>query len=230
MLAKLRCSSRAALSVARTRNPTSRRAFSVSPVMAVQEGLASVQLMTGMPWYLTLGGSALALRVALLPSVVFQVRQTRRLMALRPNFAVIRREVSHISSPNERARVLAKRMWAECLRNNVHPLSVVGLPLVQIPLLLGLLISIRRMLLPDSPYATRLESGGASWFKDLTRPDPTAVLPTLSLLILVANLQLSLHGGRPGGLLQGLRNFGQAAAIVALPFYAELPAGVFMYW
>lgn len=208
-----------------------RRALSLdAPLSLVQEGLAQVQLATGLPWYATISCSAVALRVAILPTVVYQVRQTRRLVALRPRFAVLRRECADIASPNERAWALATRLWAECRRNDVQPLSIIGLPLMQIPLLIGLLVSVRRLLLPESPYAAALRKGGTHWFRDLTVPDPTATLPVLSLLVLVTNLQLSFSTGRSGGVLQGLRNFAQAGAVIGLPFYAELPAGLFMYW
>ena len=207
-----------------------RRQLSFAPIAAVQDGLAYAQLATGLPWFATIAGSAVALRLAILPTVIHQVRQTRRLLGLRPRFAALRRECAAITSPNERARTLAVRMYAECRQHGVEPLSVIGLPLVQIPLLLGLLVSVRRLLLPDAPHAPALRVGGILWFRDLTVPDPTAALPLMSLLVMLANLQLSLSTGRPGGLLLGLRNFAQAGAVVGLPFYAELPAGLFMYW
>ena len=207
-----------------------RRQLSFAPIAAVQDGLAYAQLATGLPWCATIAGSAVALRLAILPTVIHQVRQTRRLLGLRPRFAALRRECAAITSPNERARTLAVRMYAECRQHGVEPLSVIGLPLVQIPLLLGLLVSVRRLLLPDAPHAPALRVGGILWFRDLTVPDPTAALPLMSLLVMLANLQLSLSTGRPGGLLLGLRNFAQAGAVVGLPFYAELPAGLFMYW
>ena len=66
----------------------------------------------------------------------------------------------------------------------------------QLPLLIGLIVSVRRMLLPESPYAEQMASGGAFFCRDLTAPDPTYVLPVASLLMLIANLQLSGLGSR----------------------------------
>jgi hypothetical protein len=109
-------------------------------------------------------------------------------------------------------------------------MRVVALPLLQIPLLVGLVISVRRMLMEDSPRSSELARGGTMWFTDLTAPDSKAWLPLASLVLLLANFQLSSAGGRGGGLLQLLRNVMQAGGVVALPFYSELPAGVFMYW
>lgn len=206
-----------------------------NPLTLTQDALALVQAATGAPWWLVLGGSAVALRVTILPAVVLQVRETRRLMALVPQFAVFRQQTAAIEPAAERARVLMGKMRAECAARGVRPLRVVGLPIMQVPLLFGLVVAVRRMLLPGSPRREQLAEGGAFWFPNLTAPDPTAILPLGSLLLLVLNLQVGLTrpaaAARGGvGLLTIVRNLFQAGSVVAFPFYAELPAGVFMYW
>lgn len=207
---------------------------SLNPLTLTQEALAFTQAATGAPWWLVLAGSAVSLRVAILPAVLLQVRETRRLLALAPLFAQHRQQVAHIQVPAERARALLGKMRAECDARGVRPLRVVGLPLMQIPFLIGLIVAVRRMLLPGAPHREDLARGGAYWFPNLTAPDPTAMLPLASLLLLVTNLQIGLT--RPAstgggiGLFTILRNVFQAGSIVAFPFYAELPAGVFMYW
>ena len=199
-----------------------------TPITGVQNLLVGVQAATDAPWWVTIGGCALALRVAILPAVFIQVRETRRLLALRPQLLAVRDETAEIASPNARLWARVSKMYAVCRSKGVRPLRVVGLPLVQIPLLLTLVVSVRRMLLPDSPWADAMAHGGALWFRDLGAPDATAVVPVLSLLVLMANFQLASHGSR-SGLLYGVRNVFQAGSVVALPFYAELSSGVFMY-
>ena len=44
----------------------------------VPQALAYAHVATGLPWWLAIGGSAVALRVAILPSVFLQVRESRR--------------------------------------------------------------------------------------------------------------------------------------------------------
>eukprot|EP00965_Chrysotila_dentata_P208308 6184622-Pleurochrysis_carterae.AAC.1 len=60
-------------------------------------------------------------------------------------------------------------------------------------------------------------------------PDPTNILPLASLALVLANTQLSASSSRVS-LVHHFRDIMQAVAVVALPFYMELPAGVFMYW
>ena len=200
-----------------------------SPLSLSQEWIAHIHATTALPWWVTIAGSAIALRVAILPAVYYQVRETRLLLALRPQLLALRQETEAIASPNARAWERLSRMYALCRSRGVQPLRVIALPLAQIPFLLTLVFAVRRMLQPDSPWASSLAQGGASWFVDLTLPDPTTALPAISLLVLLGNFQLASSGGR-SGLLYGLRNVLQAGSVVALPFYAELPAGVFMYW
>lgn len=226
--------SRRALSSVPAAAAASSASSTLNPLVLTQDALAAVHAATGTPWWLVLGGSAIALRVAILPAVLLQVRETRRLTALMPQFAIFRQQTAAIEPAAERARVLLGKIRAECKARGVRPLRVVGLPLMQVPLLIGLVVAVRRMLLPGAPQREVLSAGGAYWFSDLTAPDPTSILPLGSLLLLVTNLQVGLT--RPAatrggvGLLSMLRNVFQAGSVVAFPFYAELPAGVFMYW
>ena len=113
------------------RRSMARRALSTSPFELTQSAIAQVQLCTGAPWYMAIAGSAVALRVAILPTVLYQVRETRRLVALRPRLLVLRQQYAAIKSPNERAMALAGAVWRECRANDVQPLAVFALPILQ---------------------------------------------------------------------------------------------------
>ena len=197
----------------------------------VPQALAYAHVATGLPWWLAIGGSAVALRVAILPSVFLQVRESRRFFALRPQLLKMRTQFDAVTDPGERALALLGGMRRVCREAGVRPWLIVGLPLVQIPALFGLVWSERQMLLPGSPLAAELREGGAAWFADLTAPDATLALPLLSLAVLVANLQLSMAGdpARALSILSIVRNVLQAGSVVFFPFVAELPSGVFMY-
>ena len=174
---------------------------------------------------MTLAGSAVGLRVLLLPTVWYQMRETRRLVALRPHFDAIRRRCASIESPRERALAYAGGVWRRCREEGVQPLAIVALPIAQIPALLGLVLAMRRMLDSHAPLSAELSRGGVGWFSDLTAADATLALPVFSLLLMVGNLQ---SASATGPVWLAVRNTLQAIGIVALPIFAELPAGVFM--
>ena len=200
------------------------------PVSLAVEGLAAVQLSTGLPWWAAISGGAVALRVALLPALWYQLRETRRFVALRPRFAVLRAEAASIKDPAARANAFLRSVWRTARAEGVQPLAVVGMPLVQIPLLLLAVIAVRRLMMDSaSPHAAALERGGTAWFTDLTKPDANKVLPIVAVTLVVANMQLAFQASR-SPLWSFLRDAVQGLSVVAFPFYAELPAGVFMYW
>jgi membrane protein insertase Oxa1/YidC/SpoIIIJ len=215
--------------IALAAEPLAAATASCGPLELVQHSLVAFQATTGLPWCLSIAASAVAFRVALLPTVVYQVREMRRFAALQPSFEAIRRRCARIESPQQRAIALASGVLRHCRQEGVRPLAAFGLPLLQIPVLLGLVLSVRGMLQPGTPLAPALQHGGTLWFHNLTRADETGVLPLVALLLLLANLQ-NAASAASGPIWLGIRNTIQAAAVVALPLYSELPCGVFMYW
>ncbi|KAL1510128.1 hypothetical protein AB1Y20_006460 [Prymnesium parvum] len=202
-------------------SPRGARRFS-SPVACAEHALSLVHTHTGLPWWATLAASSLALRLLLVPSVIAQPR----LAAL---LAAAARHAATGSSRAGRAAAVARAFVAECRKAHVSPVATLAMPLIPLPVLLTSLIAVRRLVDEEKPHAAELKSGGIAWFKDLTAPDCYAVLPIASLGLLIANLQQSFAGSQ-SAVMQTLRNFLQATGTIMLPFYAQLPAGLFLYW
>ena len=106
--------SRRALSSVPAAAAASSASSTLNPLVLTQDALAAVHAATGTPWWLVLGGSAIALRVAILPAVLLQVRETRRLMALMPQFAIFRQQTAAIEPAAERARSACRAYDALC--------------------------------------------------------------------------------------------------------------------
>jgi YidC/Oxa1 family membrane protein insertase len=76
---------------------------------------------------------------------------------------------------------------------------------------------------------------GALWFHDLTMADSTMLLPILAITSSWIGLELALGGGGGGAgaqpsLIRSLKFLAQSTLVLSMPFVAQLPAGVFMYW
>ena len=207
-------------------------AAATGPIALAVEGLVAAQLHTGLPWWAAIGGSAIALRIALLPALWYQLRETRRFVALRPRFALLRAEVEKSElGTGARANAFLRGVWRTARAAGVQPLAVVGMPLLQLPLLIVAVLAARRLVLEPTSEAraAELRQGGTAWFADLTVADATKLLPIAAVGLTVANFQLAFTGSRnPLWLL--VRDLVQAGCVVLFPFYCELPAGVFVFW
>ena len=129
-------------------------AAATGPIALAVEGLVAVQLHTGLPWWAAIGGSAIALRVALLPALWYQLRETRRFVALRPRFALLHAELEKAAmGPGARANAFLRGVWHTARAAGVQPLAVVGMPLLQLPLLIVALLAARRLVLEPASEA-----------------------------------------------------------------------------
>mmetsp|Transcript_34898 Transcript_34898/g.103527 ORF Transcript_34898/g.103527 Transcript_34898/m.103527 type:complete len:296 (-) Transcript_34898:741-1628(-) len=223
----LRCGGARARAAGRSRSLSG--ATEVAALGIPAQVVVAAQAATGAPWWLAIGGTTVALRVGMLPLLWYQLAETRRFGALRPQLAAIRDECRAIEPPSARAAQTLLRGWRCCRAASVQPLAIVAVPLVQIPLLIWSLVGIRRMVDAGSPLTEQMRAGGPGWQRDLTAPHAPGLLPVVSVALIVGNLQLATAGTR-SGLFLAVRNGLQAAAVVAYPFFVALPAGVFACW
>ena len=167
-------------------------AVAAASLGAPAQFVIAAQAATGAPWWLAIGGSTVALRFGLLPLLFYQLRETRRLAALRPGLVAIRQECMSLSPLPHRAWTTASRMYRYCRGASVQPLALIVIPLLQIPILIYSVVCVRKMVLPSSPLAHEMRSGGPAALRDLTRADASWLLPTVSTCLLLANLQISI--------------------------------------
>lgn len=213
----------------------------VDPTLAVQSALVGLHDLSGLPWWATLVAGTCAVRVALFPVIVYQQRQQSRLRNLRPVLRAVSESCKHIPDLTRRQGALIGGMWRECVRHGVHPMSLFVAPLVQVPVFLTCVVSVRRMLersvvgpadggalAPTSPHD--MSTGGAVWFSDLTAADPYAVLPICTIGLFLVSTELSGAGATMPPWMEFLKRRLQDGGLIALPAFAAFPAGVFMYW
>jgi YidC/Oxa1 family membrane protein insertase len=213
----------------------------MTPVFdGVQGCLEAVHDATGLPWYLTIVLSTLAVRGAFLPLIAHQLKAGGRYAtAAKPEADKLWRlyaEARDRSAKANDALGLARATalyWgglrAVLAKHDCRPLSLFGGSLVQLPVFLTFVVSMRHMI-RDGGLRADLAHGGALWFEDLTLPDETLALPLVAIGLTYANLEMSLGKAPPGTVFHWLKDTGQVLLIAAMPLTTALPQGVFLYW
>ena len=213
----------------------------MTPVFdSVQSCLETVHHATGLPWYLTIVLSTLAVRSSFLPLIVHQLKAGGRYAtAAKPEadklwhlYKEARDRSTKANNVSGLARATSlywRGLRAVLAKHNCRPVSLFGGSLVQLPAFLTFVVSMRHMI-RDGGLRSDLAHGGALWFNDLTLPDETLALPVLAIGMTYANLQMSLGKAPPGTVFHWLKDTGQVLLIAGLPLTTALPQGIFLYW
>jgi len=179
-----------------------RRQFSV--IEPVQSLVLAFHDVSGLPWWATLGLSAVGVRVACLPVIYYQLHASSRLIKALPTLSYLNRlviDAMRLLKPGDVAgRVAHLRNFAEgaSAAMRVHDASIlkaVSGPLVQVPAF-AVFVLATRGLIADGGHGMDME--GVAWFLDLTSRDETLILPCLAVASTYLNLELSLGDPRLG--------------------------------
>ena len=190
----------------------------VLPVEQAEHGLRALHEWSGMPWWATLAAGTVALRLVTTPFNVALLRNSLRLKLVKKEAeGVAARLDTEPLAAAEELRGLFKR--AKC-----HPLGNLSVPLLFPPLVLTVFGAVHRL----CEHEPTMASGGLLWFPDLMATDPTFVLPALSGLTWLWNVEIA--AGAMYASSFKLRAATRAAAVAMIPVASTLPAGIFVFW
>ncbi|KAJ9552761.1 hypothetical protein OSB04_016806 [Centaurea solstitialis] len=162
----------------------------ILPVRCLIWFLDGVHDLSGMPWWMVILISTLALRVAILPVLLVQLRKLKINAELAPKLPPpLPPPFSGKSWIEQYKRFRDKRKEIGC----PSFLWMLAYPSVQIPCLVLGTTSVRRMALDHHPG---FESGGTLWFQNLTELPQDASFYIFSLLLAslhLVNVQVSFH-------------------------------------
>jgi len=191
--------------------------FTGSVLEPLQEMLVTMHDASGLPWWATLCLSAVGVRVALLPVVLYQAHAAARLAVAMPGVGYLHQllaaSIRQLPVGDVRGRVAKVRAFLAGSRaamrlQGASPLSAVAGPLlVQLPAFATMVMATRGLV---AAGGHGLDAGGVLWAVDLTARDPTFLLPCLTVAATYGNLELSLgqrsatarqheEAGGPGG-------------------------------
>ncbi|XP_028800217.1 ALBINO3-like protein 2, chloroplastic isoform X2 [Neltuma alba] len=206
----------------------------VFPVQAVISMLDGFHDLTGLPWWIVIASSTLALRFVILPVLILQLHKTQRMVEFLPRLP------PPFPPPMSNRSFKAQFSLFEKERKAIGCPSLfwhLSFLTVQVPCFFLWMVSIRRMSLDDHPG---FDCGGAVWFQDLTAlPHGWLgfIFPSLISGLHYANVQISFQKkliGKAGGILALLADLYEGyLRFLTLPIFfigLAIPQGSLVYW
>ncbi|XP_070693194.1 cytochrome c oxidase assembly protein COX18, mitochondrial [Pempheris klunzingeri] len=207
--------------------------------------LASVQQVSGLPWWLSIVVATVSVRTVItLPLAAYQVVIISRVEALQAEISALAKRLRYEISVRAK-----ERGWTEkqCrlqfkknlrrivsqlyVRDNCHPFKASALVWVQLPLWISISLALRNLSMDQSALQSDLAAGGGLWFPDLTLPDSTWILPVcLGLTNLFVVEVFSLQRVNPSRLQRFMTNFIRVFSVLMIPIAATVPSSMALYW
>lgn len=194
----------------------------------------------------------LAIRLALFPLTLKQLRSTKATQAIQPLMAEVRKQ--HANDP----RAQQAAMMALYKEYNINPLAGCLPLLIQLPFLYGLygamdvilrpahklgLADVNAPLYSFMPHFTSLPDFGLRWFTfinhnwvlPLATPDPTHILPILAGLATFIQLRMSqartqAANGQKDMMTQQMQMMSFIMPFITIFIAWAFPAGLALYW
>ena len=203
-----------------------------APTRALQWLIENVHETTGLPWWSSIMLTTVGIRAASFPIMLMQIKNTYRLSQARPEVEAL---VEHLKEEQARGNPTAvgdyqSQVAAVWSKYNANPLKSVATLIIQAPMFIGFFSALRGMAAAKVPS---LVEGGAFWFPDLTIADPSYALPVLASCTFLLTIEAGAADGmegQPDKMKQKMKNIMRVVALIVVPFSANLPASVFMYW
>ena len=160
-----------------------------TPVGLLQTVLDTVHFHTGLPWWATIAGATVALRIALLPLAFKMQVNAAKLQNLQPETSQIMERAKYYrsigdskSQADEAVKLIDLYRSHQC-----SPVKMFVMPLAQVPIFISFFMALRKM--AAAPLES-MKEGGALWFTDLTAIDTTYVLPLLAAGSFLLNVEV----------------------------------------
>ncbi|XP_062982214.1 cytochrome c oxidase assembly protein COX18, mitochondrial [Elgaria multicarinata webbii] len=223
---------------------------SSAPVAWMESGLVAMQAASGLPWWAAVLAASAVFRTGLtLPLAAQQSRVLAKLENLQPEIQSLakhlRYEVSVCAKQQGWSEKLAsfyfkknlKRIVSELyVRDNCHPFKASLLIWIQIPVWVFVSIALRNLSIGRGAseglfIQEQLSTGGILWFKDLTVPDSTWILPiALGILNLLIVEIFALRKTELSKFQKYATNFFRGVSVLMIPIAATVPSSMALYW
>eukprot|EP00899_Mesostigma_viride_P026715 jgi/Mesvir1/7228/Mv19045-RA.1 len=199
-------------------------------VAGIQQGIEAVHVSAGLPWWAAIVACTFAVRTAVLPLTVMQMKNAAAMTMMRPEMEALNNEMRDRIQSGDTAAGLEMRnkMLALWKKYKVNPIKSLATGLVQAPLFICFFLAVRRMCDGIPTFAT----GGPALYPDLSAADPLCILPVLAGASMLGMVEMGFTDGvdltQPA--MKNMKNFLRVVAVISVPLTYTLPSGVFLYW
>ncbi|KAJ1916658.1 hypothetical protein H4219_003673 [Mycoemilia scoparia] len=200
-----------------------------SPVGLTEQLLEFCHVYTGLPWWGTIAITTVALRAIIFPLMVKMQRRVAKLQNLQPKLQPLQAKMQRAQADKDMVALAtySQEMRALMQREGVNPLVTLGMPLMQMPLMICFFMALREMTGLPVP---QMQDGGLWWFADLTKPDPYYILPLASSISMMGTVEVNNRSQSSVQLTENtkwvMRGFGVLVGIATINFNT----GIFIYW
>eukprot|EP01114_Cavostelium_apophysatum_P022546 TRINITY_DN8191_c0_g1_i1.p1 TRINITY_DN8191_c0_g1~~TRINITY_DN8191_c0_g1_i1.p1 ORF type:complete len:443 (+),score=58.33 TRINITY_DN8191_c0_g1_i1:86-1414(+) len=183
---------------------------------------------SGIPYWGVIVGSALAVRIVVLPLTIKAMRAAGELGKFMPKNTEFLQKINDAKQRNN--PVLLARLqdeWTQYhTQSKVGPFTPMKYALFQTPIFMGFYFSIKRMVEthPD------MINGGALWFHNLAAADPYYRLPTIAAVALLLNFEYLNDVKMPPSQHKIMRGVMIAMSVAAMYFTRDFAMGIHLYW
>lgn len=181
---------------------------------------------SGLEWWSSIILGTVAIRLMILPAVVWALRNKYRMGMMQPE--LLRLQIRCKRNTHEERVAYAREMQALYKRNNFHPLRSLAPLFVQGPVFMSMFFALRRL----GTAFPEVVDGGALWFVDLSATDITLILPVVTGITMLASVEVGLRtqtaeASPEGEIMQGILR----GLCLTMPLIASyMPCSVLVYW
>ncbi|XP_071117534.1 cytochrome c oxidase assembly protein COX18, mitochondrial-like [Haliotis cracherodii] len=223
----------------------------VPPIGFAQSVLESVHTWSGLPWWASIAITTFTLRACVtLPLAVYCARVRARVEKLQPEMLAVSKQLKQevgvamsmykwdeAKARREYRKNMKRLMHDIYVRENCHPLKGHVVQIVQLPVWLCMSFALRNMSgsvpaigLESPVLCPELMTEGMLWFRDLTVPDPTFILPLSVGLINLIMLEMQFKLQTPTRLQKVAKNVWRGTTVILVPIAAIVPCSMCFYW
>jgi YidC/Oxa1 family membrane protein insertase len=173
------------------------------------------------PWFATIIGSTVAIRIMIFPLVVKMMRGTSKMAWVQPELKQVNEYCErHNISTAEKAEKI-KKLWK---KHDVNPFAAFGMMFLQMPIFMSFFFALKK----SPEYFPEMASEGALWFTDLTAKDP--VLAATCAVSFLLTIELGTDGQNPNEQTKTMKNVMRLLGVAMIPAAMQFPAALSLYW